>query len=40
MYRVLREKKQLKYRNRDQQPQSRKPVIRWATRPNQIDRGI
>lgn len=36
MYRVLKEEKQLKHRGRAKEPQERIPVVRVATRPNQI----
>lgn len=36
MYRVLREEKQLAHRGRTKEPQERIPVVRIATRPNQI----
>lgn len=36
MYRVLKEEKQLAHRGRAKEPQARVPVVRVATRPNQI----
>jgi transposase InsO family protein len=36
MYRVLREAKQLAHRGKAKEPQERRPVERYATRPNQI----
>ncbi len=36
MYRVLREEKQLVHRGRAKEPEARIPVVRVATRPNQV----